>query len=109
MANRDPKNVKRVIQNISKEAAKKVYEDGDVEGVKVVDKLPETGKDGDLVLVKKEIPTDIDITNVEFDVYGQNGIMVFVDKNEVYASRELLNQEADKFLQKFLERQIVIV
>ena len=68
---------------------------GGAEGVKVVSELPETGKDGDLVLVKKE--ADIDISNVEFDVYTIIGSedkdeLMLVDKNEVYSDMNVLNQ-----------------
>lgn len=109
MANRDPKNVKRIIENISKKAAKKVYggEGGDVEGVKVVDELPETGKDGDLVLVKKATSQDIDISNVEFDVYIMTGAkgeedLLLVDKNEAYSNMLMLNQAIGTYIEDLI-------
>lgn len=46
MANKDPKNVKRFIENISKKVYEKAYEGGGTEGgTVVVNELPETGKE----------------------------------------------------------------
>lgn len=80
---------------------------GGAEGVKVVSELPETGKDGDLVLVKKEIPVDVDITNVEFDVYGYGedvygygeGEIMLVDKNGVYQNEKELYEKFDHYIE----------
>ena len=78
---------------------------GGAEGVKVVSELPETGKDGDLVLVKTE-KKDVDISQLEVDVYSiGNGATIIVDKNNVFDSSDTLDNDVLNFFEDIMLKE----